>query len=120
MNSSMSISRRALLGGLAAAVVTPAPAKPVGEVAGALPQLDTVPAWRGPGFYEVGRPGARRVFFIEQTPTRPGRWGIWFQASESMADRANGGIWSMPAESLAFQDIRKVETPALYGGEAGG
>lgn len=101
MSSSTAISRRTLLGGLAAAVVTPAAAKP----AGAIMKLDAVPAWCGPGLYEIAGPGGSRVVFVELAPARPGR-GAWFTGAESLADRADGGTWSMSAEALAFQDIR--------------
>lgn len=106
MTKHVPISRRSMLGLAAAAVTAPVAAA---EWPRAVPMhLDAVPAWRGPGLYEVAYAGGRRIFIIEQAPAPPGRPGIWFQASESLADRADGGAWSMPAESLAFQDIRKV------------
>jgi len=117
-----SISRRSMiLAGLSAAAVAPAVAGAdlnLGAASAAdqkserpravLMQLDTVPAWRGPGLYEVDYVDGPRIVFIEQEPFPLDNEHWWFRASECLADRADRGSWSMPETSLALMKISKV------------
>lgn len=121
MTNTTPISRRSMLAGLAAAAVA-APAladvdlnlaaASVADQASERPRailmwLDTVPAWRGPGLYEVDYVDGPRIVFIEPDP-RPLDNQYWFRASEWLADRSQRGSWSMPDKSLALMNIRKV------------
>ena len=122
MTSNTPISRRSMLAGLtAAAVAAPALANADLNLAATivadqeserpravLMWLDTVPAWRGPGLYEVDYVDGPRIIFIEQEPYPLDNRHWWFRASECLADRADRGSWSMPETSLALMNIRKV------------
>lgn len=116
------ISRRSILGGLAATAAA-APALGVSASRGdslntallqverpraVLMTLDVVPAWRGPGLYEVEYVDGPRIVFIEQEtyPLDNNHW--WFRASECLAHREDRGSWSMPETSLALMSIKKV------------
>lgn len=124
----MTINRRTLIGGLAAFPVASAPVSNAFARANDLPGpavppvtllpseqprsvlmwIDTVPAWRGPGLYEVEYVDGPRIVFIEPEPIHPESNDIWFRASEGIADRERRGSWSMPSASLALMTIRKV------------
>ncbi|MEJ6783779.1 hypothetical protein [Aminobacter sp. Piv2-1] len=77
--------------------------------------IDTIPAWRGPGLYEVEYVDGPRIVFIEPEPIHPESNDIWFRASEGVADREARGSWSMPSASLALMTIRKVGDIDLAG-----